>query len=211
VWDRELREVACLRGHTGSVGWVWIAPDGGRLVSGSSDRTVRVWDLRAGEIACLPSPGGGITCASLSPDGGSVVAGTEKGLVQVWELATRRELFRHPGHEKAVQAAFFTTDGLRVVSAGYDDAVRIWDARSGDCLQTLRGETDAFHRALGVPLKPFWARIGRWELDIHSSRTGEVVAWFPTAPKRLRSPFSERTWAGASGNHLYLFTLHGQE
>ena len=141
-----------------------------------------------------------MTCASFSSDGIYLATGSGGGMVRVWDLDSRQELFRQPGHHKAVQMVVFTSDGLQVVSAGYDDVVQVWDARSGNCLQTLRGEKrgekEAFARVMGTPPRPFWARIEGWETQIHSSRTDLATAWFPASPRRLRSPSSSRTWAG---------------
>ncbi len=43
-----------LDGHTALVGAVAISPDGGKIVSGSDDKTVRVWSMETGEVhVCL--------------------------------------------------------------------------------------------------------------------------------------------------------------
>jgi len=41
-------------------------------------------------------------------------------------------------HTDAVRAVFFTPDGQRLVTAGLDKSIRIWDANSGECLRTIR-------------------------------------------------------------------------
>lgn len=75
VWDaRDGRELAVLRGHTGTVlnGSIGFSRDGARLVSAAEDG-VRVWDWRAGaEVLALPFPGGGQ--AAISPDGRWIAA-----------------------------------------------------------------------------------------------------------------------------------------
>jgi WD40 repeat protein len=46
VWDSHTGAfVRSFRGHTGLVSSVAFSPDGGRLVSGSRDRTVKIWDV----------------------------------------------------------------------------------------------------------------------------------------------------------------------
>ena len=43
-----------LEGHTSTVTAVAISSDGGKIVSGSEDKTVRVWSMETGEVAaCL--------------------------------------------------------------------------------------------------------------------------------------------------------------
>src|SRR5262249_29836403 len=51
LWDVDTGdEIQRLEGHTGSVRWVALSPDGRMLVSGAQDRTMRLWDLASGEI-----------------------------------------------------------------------------------------------------------------------------------------------------------------
>ena len=40
-------------GHTGSVNAVAISTDGGKIVSGSDDHTVRVWSMETGQVCLL--------------------------------------------------------------------------------------------------------------------------------------------------------------
>ena len=45
-----------LGGHTESVFDVAISSDGGKIVSGSRDKTVRVWSMETGQVrSCLPA------------------------------------------------------------------------------------------------------------------------------------------------------------
>ena len=44
-----------LDGHNRTVSAVAISTDGGKIVSGSDDRTVRVWSMETGQV-CARSP-----------------------------------------------------------------------------------------------------------------------------------------------------------
>ena len=45
-WDAQTgQETLTLKGHSGSVWNVSFSPDGKRIVSGSSDKMVKVWDI----------------------------------------------------------------------------------------------------------------------------------------------------------------------
>ncbi|KAF2800997.1 hypothetical protein K505DRAFT_227576 [Melanomma pulvis-pyrius CBS 109.77] len=41
------------------------------------------------------------------------------------------------GHSDSVRSVAFSHDSARLTSASYDRTVKIWDASSGECLQTL--------------------------------------------------------------------------
>ncbi|OJA13983.1 hypothetical protein AZE42_04592 [Rhizopogon vesiculosus] len=97
VWDVETgKELgAPLRGHTNYIFSVAISPDGGRIVSGSADNTIRVWDAASGEALCAPLQGhtGGVISVAISPKGKWIVSGSLDRSIRVWDLE-----FLHKDH-----------------------------------------------------------------------------------------------------------------
>jgi hypothetical protein len=45
------------------------------------------------------------------------------------------------GHTGLVRSVQFSPEGRQIVSGSYDNTVRVWDAATGDCQQTMKGHT----------------------------------------------------------------------
>jgi len=76
-----------LAGHQGMVWEVAYTPDGARLVTASSDGSVRFWDARTG--ACRGSfdwQGGKVRCVAVSPDGLTVASGGQDGRIVIADV-----------------------------------------------------------------------------------------------------------------------------
>ncbi|KAF5332389.1 hypothetical protein D9758_017365 [Tetrapyrgos nigripes] len=138
--------------YTQSVGcWdtaskVWdisISSDGGRIVSGSDDRTVRIWDAQTGTAIGEPLQGheDEVLSVAFSPDGARIVSGSYDRTVRIWDAQTGTAIGEPlQGHEDWVQSVAFSPDGARIVSGSYDRTVRIWDAQTGTAIgEPLQG------------------------------------------------------------------------
>jgi WD40 repeat protein len=70
----------------------------------------------------------GITTMALSPDGRWLATGTLQGRVVVWDAATGDRVADLEAHHGPVNVTGFTADGQTLVSAGFDETVRLWSA-----------------------------------------------------------------------------------
>jgi len=133
----------CLNASGLQVHSVKFSGDGRLLVSGSSDRTIKVWDACSGrEVRTLKSAST-VNALDLSAEaagatsggggsGGCVVSGHQDGSVKVWDLGTGAVVGgRDHAHAGQVTSCCFSPrGGMRVLTAGRDHALGLWDARA---------------------------------------------------------------------------------
>ena len=116
-----------------------LSPDGQTLVSGGSDKTIRVWDLTTGTLKqTWPSDSGLITALAIAPDNHTVISGAGDRMVRIWDTATPNQspqmLQGHTTHDLGLVRV--TTDNTNIVSGGYGEVNR-WNRQTGDLEATL--------------------------------------------------------------------------
>ncbi|WP_052345101.1 WD40 repeat domain-containing protein [Planktothrix rubescens] len=138
--------VHTLTGHSEVVFCLAISPDGQTLVSGSSDKTIKIWELSTGrELRTLIGHSyAGVNSLAISPDGQTLVSVARYDeTIKIWELSTGRALPALTGHSKSVLSLAISPDGQTLVSGSDDDTIKIWELSTGRELRTLTGHRDS--------------------------------------------------------------------
>jgi WD40 repeat protein len=140
--EQAIQEPMVLEGHTDKVWGVAITPYDKTVVSGSSDKTLKVWDLATGHcLATFKGHTGWIRGVAVTLDGKTVVSCAEDNTLKVWDLATGHCRATFEGHTSVIRSFAVTPDGKTVVSGSDDKTLKVWDLESGRCRATLEGHT----------------------------------------------------------------------
>jgi eukaryotic-like serine/threonine-protein kinase len=85
------KQVYTYHGHVGlqnvvsAVAW---QPDGKRIASGSTDKTVQVWDATTGKhVYAYRGHSGTVYAVEWSPDGGRIASGSADTTVRIWQAS----------------------------------------------------------------------------------------------------------------------------
>ena len=134
-------------GHTGSVEGVSYSPNGARVVTVSSDKTIRIWDAESGTIVGEPLTGhtGGVNSVAHSPDGRRIISGSLDHTIRIWDAETGAAIGKPlKGHTSTVNSVVYSPDGRYITSGSGDYTIRIWDAETGAAVgKPLEGHISA--------------------------------------------------------------------
>ena len=139
-----------LEGHSSIVTSVAFSHDSTWLASASYDRTVKVWSARSGE--CLQTFEGHsdfVSSVAFSHDSTRLASASGDWTIKVWDTRSGECLQTLEGHSDPVMLVVFSHGSTWLASASCYGTVKVWDldrtvkvrdARSGECLQTLESE-----------------------------------------------------------------------
>ena len=141
-----------LIGHRDAVTACAYSPDGGRLVTASTDGTLRLWNAQSGAtVALLVGHGDWVWDCEYSPDGELIGSASWDGTIRVWEAHTGGLLRTIEAYTEPAHCCTFSPDGAKIASGSSEGVVRLWDAREGGELTGVRGHEGAVEQAAFSP------------------------------------------------------------
>ncbi len=173
-----------LRGHRDGVRSVSFSPDGRKIASGSSDKTIKIWDIKTGRVRrTLTGHTDEISSISYSPDGKKIASSSHDNTIKLWNSRTGRLLYTLRDTEDWVNFVTFSPDGQILASANNDQTIKLWYGK--ELLHTLTG-----HRQLVTSLafSPDSLTLisGSWD------RT--LKLWDPYTGKLIRTLSGHNNW-----------------
>ncbi len=205
-----LQTFAAPPGLGGSMTAVELVPDGERVVSASSDRTLRVWNLTTGrEVRVLRGHERSLTALQLISNGKRAVSGSLDQTVRVWNLETGA-LEEKISVGGMVQAVAVTPSGEQII-AGLDDGSITILERSTQTVRRLTGHQKSIRSlAIASDGRRLASTSEDGTLRIWNLATGEierVAHWDVAVRYAIATPDGEKIIVSFRDDAIGIFSL----
>ena len=165
-------QVAVLAGHTHWVRSLTFSLDGTFLVSGASDKNVKLWDVQTGGVVkTFSGHTDYVLSVSISLDCTTIASGSEDKTIRLWHVQTGDCFCVIDGFNDWVNSvSFYPTNSQLLMSASGDNTVQQWDINGCQIGST--------HEGMGIAFSSDGAYFVLWGVQIatiHNSASGVVV------------------------------------
>lgn len=197
-----------------------FSPDSSRIVS-APGRKMRIWKTSSGDcVQTLEGHMDDVSSVSFSPDSTQLVSASYDGTIKLWDFSksTQPQMVERPvesvspvafeGHSNEILSLAFSNDAGRLASRAFGDRrVKIWDVRSGECLQTSLDD-DIYRSRMEFDATGSYLRCDDFIIDItvpkmssDSDKVSTGTASLNQQPKIL-SLDEDCTWIRHKGENL---------
>ncbi|KIK81441.1 hypothetical protein PAXRUDRAFT_757590 [Paxillus rubicundulus Ve08.2h10] len=217
--EGSLIPIKSLHGHTHWVQELIFSKDVDELkvVSTSSDETVRIWDVSTGKQVGEPLLGHAAETIgiAISTDGTKIVSGGHDGKIIMWSAEARTIIRiikpRMSGDNLRVISLSFSPDDKTFASASTDGTCTVWNSENGELLLDFDDHQD---RVEIVSYSPSGVKIASGSFDhtirIRNTHTGERLTQPLLHADIVRSmvwsPDSRQLISACNGGQIYFWS-----
>jgi WD40 repeat protein len=212
--EPSLSPIRSLRGHTLHIQEVVFSQNGNKLkvISTSSDETVRIWDADTGEQENSFEGHSGMTVGlTVSIDGRRIVSGAQDGKIIIWDADTKEIIRCLSHHTNWVLCIRFSPDEKRLASASFDGTLEIWDAETWELVfdiddhQDIIGTVAYSPNGTKIATGSFYQTICIWNATTYKQQTQPLIH-DSNVHSIVWSPDSRRLISGCSDGQIYFWS-----
>lgn len=172
----ECENVSVMTGHTGAVMEAHFSPDGGNLLTCSTDKNLSIWDVQTSQrVRKLKGHTAFVnTCQGTRRGEQMLVSGSDDNSIKIWDSRKRYAIHTfNNGYQ--VTACCYNDTAECLISGGIDNDIKVWDIRKNDIIYRLRGHTDTI---TGISLSPDGSYVLSNSMD-NTLRIWDIRAYAP--------------------------------
>ncbi len=171
--DHSLDQKQILQGHAGSVMDLLFNETDQWLVSGGSDRSVKIWNLEQGQLHRTYAHHTGIVYSTaLRPSQSDstglpfyIATASTDQTVRIWQPEIGRMVRIVRNHHTELFSVAYHPSGNWIASAGKDGVIRYIDANSDQILKSIEAHDDWIY-ALSFSPNGKWLASGDWKGNV---------------------------------------------
>ena len=128
---------------------VWsiaLSPNSKTVASGGRDGKVRLWDVETKKVVAKWTGHADIVRSLCwSADGDLMVTGSYDGTMRVWHVESGDTVLGpiQTGHV-FMSVVIYSPDTTKIATGGWHDALKIWDAKTGNLLSTIKHDYQVY-------------------------------------------------------------------
>jgi len=135
--------VRTFQDHSDEVTSVYLSDDGKWLLSGSSDKTLKLWDVAMTKcIRTFEGHSSEISSVVLGEGGRRALSACYDKTLKLWNIDTGQCVQTFEGHTDCVTCVSVTGGGSHILSGSMDGTLKLWDMEKGSCIKTFEGHSD---------------------------------------------------------------------
>ncbi|KAL8911316.1 MAG: hypothetical protein Q9171_003481 [Xanthocarpia ochracea] len=148
-----------------------FSPDGRSLVSGDSDRNLRLWDLSMQADSLVDTPISDVDFAAFSPDGTHLAAmSRQNGTIQLYSFPLKAEPNSREAKKADITSIDISPTGKQVAACTFGDVIHIYNTGSEALEHSLLGHLRYIHATA-------FSQDGQQLAS--ASRDKSIRLWFP--------------------------------